>query len=187
MNRKLNRRIRWNSAVAAIVTVSCLAVSGLRAQEPAIEQRLRALENESQIRHLLDRYMDVLDAADWDAYVEFFTEDGELIMAEGTRRGREDIKERMAGASARMAANAADRPRRQSADLLSNIRIRVTGDTATARSRFTFLGENADGSFSVTGSGLYTDRLERGDDSIWRIKSRSVDWDMLRGAVNGPD
>ena len=187
MNRKLTHRIQRHFALAAVAMVTCLAASGLRAQEPAIEERLRALEDESQIRHLLDRYMDVLDAADWDAYVEFFTEDGELVMAEGTRHGREDIKERMAGASARMAANAGDQPRRQSADLLSNIRIRVSGDTATAHSRFTFLGENADGSFSVTGSGLYTDRLERGDDGNWRISSRSVDWDMLRGATRAPD
>src|SRR3954470_24847593 len=53
--------------------------------------------------------------------------------------------------------------------------------SATARSRFTFLGEQPDGTFRVTGSGIYTDSWVR-EDGEWRIKSRTVDWDLLAGA-----
>jgi uncharacterized protein (TIGR02246 family) len=180
-------RLSWLSAIAGLVAIGCLAATSVSAQSSAVEARLQALEDESEIRYLLDHYMDVLGAADWDAYVALFTEDGELVMSEGTRRGRDDIKERMAGATARMAVSSSGQPARRRAELLSNIRVKVEGDTASAQSRFTFLGEDADGSFRVTGSGLYTDALERGGDNVWRIKSRTVDYDMLRGAASASD
>ena len=53
--------------------------------------------------------------------------------------------------------------------------------TATAKSRFTFLGEQEDGSFRVTGSGIYTDKWIR-EEGEWRIARRSVSWDLLAGA-----
>ena len=49
------------------------------------------------------------------------------------------------------------------------------------RSRFTFLGEQPDGTFRVTGSGIYSDTWVR-EEGEWRIKSRTVDWDLLAGA-----
>jgi 3-phenylpropionate/cinnamic acid dioxygenase small subunit len=151
------------------------------AQDAELAVRLQALEDEAEIRYLLDHYMDLLGAADWDNYVLLFAEDGELQMDEGTRRGREDIKNRMSAASARMAGAAADQVRRQRAEMLSNIRVPVDGDKATARSRFTMLGESADGSFHFTGSGIYADTWVRGNGG-WLIQSRKVDWDLLRGA-----
>jgi hypothetical protein len=89
----------------------------------------------------------------------------------------------MANASERMAnaARAAGRPQRQSADLLSNIYVKVNGDTATARSRFTFLGEDENGRFRVTGSGLYLDTWKRVNGE-WQIARRKVEWDLLAGA-----
>lgn len=148
----------------------------------AVKARLAALEAESEIRHKLQTYMAVLGASDWDTYVTYFTHDGKLIMTEGTRVGRDDIKERMSTAAARMANAARDRPARKRADLLSNVEVQVNGATATAKSRFTFISENAEGGFEVAGSGLYVDEwaLEEGQ---WRIAARTVDYDMLRGAT----
>ena len=180
-------RMPHPAVLLGLIAIGCLPGTSALAQSAAVGARLTALEDESEIRYLLDHYMDVLGAADWDAYVQLFTEDGELVMAEGTRRGRQDIKERMAGATARMAAASTGQPVRRRAELLSNIRVRVDGDTASAQSRFTFIGEAADGSFHVTGSGLYSDTWERGSDDVWRIKSRTVDYDMLRGATPAPD
>ena len=117
---------------ASLVAISCLASASASAQSSSVETRLKALEDESEIRYLLDHYMDVLGAADWDAYVLLFTEDGELVMTEGTRRGREDIKERMAGATARMAAGSAGQPVRRRAELLSNIRVIEIGQAFSA-------------------------------------------------------
>lgn len=151
------------------------------AEHAAVMARLDALEAESEIRHKLQTYMAVLGASDWDRYVEYFTHEGKLVMTEGTRVGREDIRERMSTAAARMARAAQGRPARKRADLLSNIEISVDGSTASAKSRFTFIAENAGGGFDVVGSGLYIDQwaLEEGE---WRIASRTVDYDMLRTA-----
>ena len=144
----------------------------------AVMERLQALEAEAEIRRRLDEYMDYLDAADWDGYVQFFTADGALDMDEGVVTGRAAIHKRMADATARMAAASAGRTQRQSADLLSNIRVDVQGDTANAQSRFTFLSEDNTGRFHVTGSGVYSDVWVR-EDGAWRIQRRQVEWDML--------
>jgi hypothetical protein len=151
------------------------------AEQAIVQVRLNALEAESEIRHKLQTYMAVLGASDWDNYVNYFTREAKLIMVEGTRVGRDDIKERMSTAAARMAGAAQGRPVRKRADLLSSIEIDVNGNTATAKSRFTFIGENAEGGFDVTGSGLYIDEwaLEEGE---WRIAARTIDYDLLRAA-----
>lgn len=152
------------------------------AEHAAVLARLDALEAESVIRHKLQTYMAVLGASDWDTYVTYFTRDAKLIMTEGTRVGRDDIKERMSTAGARLAAAAAARPVRKRADLLSNIEIEVHGTTATAQSRFTFIGENAEGGFDVTGSGLYIDEWAL-EDGEWLIAARTIDYDLLRTAA----
>ena len=156
------------------------AANAAGGEQRSVAERLQQLEDESEIRSRLDEYMDYLGARDWDGYVQFFAVDGALDMAEGVVTGRDAIHARMANASARMAAAAEGRPRRQSADLLSNIRVHVEGDTATAQSRFTFLSEAADGGFAVTGSGLYLDSWVR-EDGRWKIQRRKVDWDLLAG------
>lgn len=183
--RRCTHVVRSNALPAAAIAATLVASAPVAAQRASLEARLDQLEAESEIRYLLDRYMDLLGARDWDNYVLMFAEDGELHMDEGVRKGRADIHERMATASARMAAAASGRPRRQSADVLSNIRVDVDGDTASARSRFTMLGENEDGSFHVTGSGLYLDTWIRVDGE-WKIEQRTVAWDMLRGASPRP-
>lgn len=155
--------------------------SELTGQKLGLEARLQRLEDEAAIRRRLQDYMPLLRNREWDQYVLMFSKDSEIIMDEGTRHGREDIKNRMSGASERMTKAAAGKPVRQSVDLLSNVEVRVRGDIAEASSRFTFLAENDAGQFLVRGSGLYTDKWVR-EEGEWLIKSRKVDWDLLAGA-----
>ena len=172
--------LAWTGAAGAGGLTS-LALAG--AEGLTLEARVRQLEDEATIRRALEDYMGLLRSRDWDNYIKMFSKDSELHMAEGTVKGRDAIRTRMDNASKRMAAAAAaqNRPQLQRADLLSDVRVQVTGDTATARSRFTFLGEQPDGSFRVTGSGVYTDIWVR-EAGQWLIKSRTVDWDLLAGA-----
>jgi ketosteroid isomerase-like protein len=155
--------------------------------KPSLEARLQALQDEAEIRTLLQDYMALLTDRDWDNYIAFFTTDAELVMIEGTVRGRDAIRTRMANATERMAkaAAAAARPQRRRADLLTNINVKVMGDSATASSRFTFIGENDAHQFMVTGSGLYLDLLAR-EDGRWRIRQRTVDYDLLAGQAAAP-
>jgi ketosteroid isomerase-like protein len=171
-----------SAGVASAGALSSLALAG--AEGLSLDARVKQLEDEATIRRQLDDYMGLLRSRDWDNYIKMFAKESpELHMAEGTVIGRDAIRTRMDNASKRMAAAAAaqNRPQLQRADLLSDVRVQVTGDTATARSRFTFLGEQPDGTFRVTGSGLYTDTWVR-EEGEWRIKSRTVDWDLLAGA-----
>ncbi len=156
-----------------------------KAELVALTTRLQAVEDESAIRHRLQTYMAVLTAADWDHYTDYFTEDGKIIMTEGTVVGREPIKQRMSNASTRMAKAAEGRPVRKRTDLLSNVEVLVHGDTADAKSRFTFIAENGNGGFEVAGSGQYIDEWKR-DGTQWRIAARTVDYDMLRSAAIPP-
>jgi len=180
MNNTLRRTFRFASLTGAVLVAQLVAPAAF-AQQLSIEQRLERLEAETEIRRLLDEYMDLLGSRDWDNYVQLFARDGELDIVEGVLTGHDAIRTRMANASERMANAARGQPVRQSADLLSNIFVEVDGDTAKARSRFTFLGEQEDGSFRVTGSGLYIDTWTR-EDGHWKIKRRTVEWDLLRGA-----
>ena len=162
--------------------ISTLVAVG--AESLSLEARVRQLEDEATIRRQLEDYMGLLRSRDWDNYIKMFAKASpELHMAEGTVIGRDAIRTRMDNASKRMAnaAAAANRPPLQRADLLSDVRVQVIGESATARSRFTFLGEQPDGTFRVTGSGIYTDTWLR-EEGEWRIKSRTVDWDLLAGA-----
>ncbi len=147
-----------------------------------LEARLQRLQDESDIRRRLQDYMPLLRNRDWDHYILMFSKDAEIVMDEGTRHGREDIRNRMASASERMAKAAAGKPVLQSADLLTNIEVRVRGDLAHASSRFTFLAENEAHQFVVRGSGIYTDTWVR-EDGEWLIKRRKVAWDLLQGAT----
>ena len=181
-----------NKSTSAILAIPALALL-LQGCAPAtedgaalavLEARIAALEGESQIRDKLQSYMAVLSDRDWDTYVDYFTEDALLIMTEGNRQGRDDIRERMSSASDRMAAAAAasGQPVLKRADLLSIIEVRVEGDRATAKSRFTFLSEDGNGGFEVAGSGLYIDEWAV-EDGQWRIASREIDYDMLRSVA----
>ena len=173
--------LAW-AAAAGAGPVSTLVAAG--AEGLSLEARVRQLEDEATIRRQLEDYTGLLRSRDWDNYIKMFSKAApELHMAEGTVIGRDAIRTRMDNASKRMAAAAAaqNRPQLQRADLLSDVRVQVTGDTATARSRFTFVGEQPDGTFRVTGSGTYTDTWVR-EESEWRIKSRTVDWDLLASA-----
>ena len=172
----------------ASLAFAALWVCGVRAAEPATEtaktltteQRLQRLQGESEIRKLLDEYMHLLRARDWDNYVKLFAEDGELDIVEGVLKGHDAIRTRMANASTRMAAAAQGRPPRASADLLTNVNVDVQGDSASASCRFTFIAEDDNGGFRVTGSGLYLDTWIR-EDGLWKIKRRTVQWDLLAG------
>jgi 3-phenylpropionate/cinnamic acid dioxygenase small subunit len=183
MTLLLKARVLRFAAVAGVAAAVVLMPNpGVRAEDMSkltVEQRLDRLESESVIRWKLQDYMRLLDAADWDNYIELFAPDGKIDIVEGVLQGRDAIKTRMANATARMAKAREGQPKRQSAHILSNIKVVMTGqETAAAQSRFTMLGENADGTFTVTGSGFYTDQWVR-QNGEWMIGYRAVHWDLL--------
>ena len=173
------------SSAVAEESAAAKSAGGVSGGKLSVEARLQRLEDEAEIRRRLQDYMALLRNRDWDKYILMFSKDADIVMDEGTRHGREDIRNRMAGASERMAQAAAGKPVRQSADLLTNVEIRVHGDTADVSSRFTFLAENDSHQFVVRGSGLYLDVWVR-EDGEWLIKRRRVAWDLLASPRTTP-
>ena len=168
--------------VAAFTLESCDQQGATPEQLAAFNQlqsRVQDLESESVIRHKLQTYMVLLQNADWDNYIKYFSETAKLVMTEGTVTGREGIKNRMANATARYAKAAEGKPVLKRVDLVTNVEVEVHGDKANAKTRFNFLAETGQGGFEIAGSGLYIDEWIK-ESGEWVIASRTVDYDMLK-------
>jgi 3-phenylpropionate/cinnamic acid dioxygenase small subunit len=133
------------------------------------ELSAREVSDRIQIQDVLMGYAQAVDERDWDALAAAFTSDAMLdYTAFGGPRGSvQDAVEWLMRALAVIAA---------SQHLLSNIRVRVDGDEATATAEvFSPLAiDRPDGGRTImlTG-GSYVDRLRRTDDG-WRIAERTA-------------
>jgi hypothetical protein len=80
-----------------------------------------------------------------------------------------------------MGKNIAGPNRGNTFHILSNFEIEVHGDTATARSRWTFVTPGADKKPAMAQAGRYDDTLVR-ENGHWRFKRRTASND-----IPGPD
>jgi uncharacterized protein (TIGR02246 family) len=157
---------------AVLATTSGCAPTSNQAPSATLESRLQRLEDTEAIRLLLDRYIELNESRDYAAYSQLFAKDGELV----TRRGRtvgpqaiHEFLEKNFGAQTRTASD----PLQGSSHVLSNIRIEVHGDTATATSRWTLLTQGADRP-QVGQAGRYVDNLVR-EDGVWKFEQRTIE------------
>jgi uncharacterized protein (TIGR02246 family) len=157
--------------VRIIAVIACLAAaSGLAAQTSrsstaeTIASRVQRLEDKEEIQRLLLDYGRTLDARDFAAYSALFARDGEWVGGFGTVTGPANIK-------AFMEKNMGTQPNTaKNYHLLSNFVITVTGDTATAWSRWAFVVPGAQGA-TIAQAGRYDDTLVR-ENGRWRFKKR---------------
>jgi uncharacterized protein (TIGR02246 family) len=147
---------------------SLLLLSGLVfGQKPSLEARLQKLEDMEEIRTLLLDYGRTLDARDLRAYSELFTKDGEWIGGFGSVNGRAELLAFMQK-SVGTAPNTG-----KTYHLLTNFFITVTGNTATATSRWSYVIGNAEKKPVLEHSGRYEDTLVR-EDGHWKFQKRVV-------------
>lgn len=158
------------SALALGLLAGCSGGSSAAAAA-ALQDRVRTLEDEKQIRDLMTQYGQLLDAGDFAGYSQLFAKDGEwsgLLSGYTTIKGPENIR-------AAMASNFADRKydpaHITNLHLLSNFRIEVEGDRATGYSRWTVLTRNDESAPFVRVSGRYEDVFVR-EDKRWKFQSR---------------
>ena len=122
------------ASVATTCVPALIAAQGRsRPGEVPVAARLRALEDREEIRLLLLDYGRHLDSRDLKSYAGLFAMDGEWVGGFGTVKGRDAIQafmEKNMGTGPNTANNY---------HLLSNFVITVTGDTATAWSRWAFV------------------------------------------------
>ena len=133
----------------------------------SIEMRLRRMEDEQAIRHLLVEYGHTLDERDFAAYAALFAADGEWTGAQGSYKGPKQIQAAM---QKMFTDAAADIPKGRNFHVMSNFRIEVRGDTATANSNFIFYKMNGSTPQAAV-AGRYEDSLVR-IGGVWKFLQR---------------
>src|ERR1700694_1712416 len=126
----------------------------LAAQDKSLASRVQRLEDIEEIRTVLLDYGRFLDSRDFSAYSRLFAKDGEWVGGFGTVQGPAAIQ-------ALMEKNIAGPNRGNTFHILSNFEIDVHADTATARSRWTFVTPGADKKPTIAQAGRYDDTLVR--------------------------
>jgi uncharacterized protein (TIGR02246 family) len=137
----------------------------------SLESRLQRLEDAEAIRLLLDRYIELNESRDYAAYSQLFAKDGELVTRRGRTTGPQAIHEFLEknfGAQTRTAND----PLQGSSHILSNIKVVVDGDAATATSRWTLLTQGGDRP-QVGQAGRYVDKLVR-EGGVWKFQQRTI-------------
>jgi hypothetical protein len=185
------------AAAASLVLLACIAVPQVvsHAQQAkakvtleSLAARVQYLEDEREIQNLLIAYERTLDTRDFKAYSELFTKDGEWSGGMGTAKGGPqavyDLMTRGRGGNGRNAAAGGNAPAAGGATgggrqatigwgstyhIMSNFKVDINGDTATASSRWTFI--TAARGPGINLAGRYEDVLER-EDGRWKFKKR---------------
>jgi uncharacterized protein (TIGR02246 family) len=139
------------------------AVSGAQPGEP-LESRLKRMEDKEEIQSLLLDYGRFLDSRDFKSYSNLFASDGEWVGGFGSVKGPANIQ-------AFMEKNMGTGPNRaNNYHLMSNFVITVTGDTATAWSRWAFVVPGQSGAI-ISQAGRYDDTLVR-ENGRWKFRRR---------------
>ena len=153
-------------SAAALGAALLLMVSTIEAQNGGLEARLRQLEDKEQIAQVLIDYGRHLDSRNLAAYAALFAEDGEWVGGFGTVKGRASIQ-------AFMEKNMGTGPNKGgNYHIMSNFAITVTGDTATAWSRWAFVVPGERGAV-ISQAGRYDDTFVR-EKGVWKFKRRTA-------------
>ena len=148
-----------------------LTLTPLFAQDSkSLAARVQRLEDIQEIQGVLLDYGRFLDARDFGAYSRLFAKDGEWVGGFGTVQGPAAIQ-------AFMEKQIAGPNRGNTFHILSNFKIDVKGDTATAWSRWTFVTPGPDKKPAISQAGRYDDMFVR-ENGHWRFKRRVASNDI---------
>jgi hypothetical protein len=160
-------------AVLSLLAAYTSAQSG-RGKESA-DARLQRLVDKEEIAHVLLEYGRSLDSRDFATYSSLFAADGEWVGGFGSVKGPANIKafmEKNMGTGGNRTNNY---------HLMSNFVISVTGDSATAWSRWAFVQPQERGAV-IAQAGRYDDTLVR-ENGVWKFKKRTASNDTGRPAA----
>ncbi len=174
-----------------------LVVSGLvitllapvaRAQEArtidALAARLKVLEDKEAIANVLIAYGRALDSRDFKTYASLFSRDGSWSGGHGkVTGGPEAIYDFMTSRIGGGRGNAAARPIGfgPTYHIMSSFEISVSGETATASSRWAFVSAARGPGIQV--AGRYEDTFVR-ENGVWKIRSRQAFNDLTAPAAS---
>ena len=157
-------------AAAALLTGTIIVSAPSQSYTNTLEQRVRQLEDEQQIQEILVQYGEYLDARDYAHYASLFAKDGVWTGGFGSATGP-------AGIQAMLEKNLG-KPEpgfinKSNFHLMTTMVVHVTGDTATARSRYMFFSATPDNKPTPALAGRYFDDLVR-ENGLWKIKHRTT-------------
>jgi ketosteroid isomerase-like protein len=145
--------------------------------------RLKALEDKEAIAGVLIAYGRALDSRDFKTYASLFSRDGSWSGGLGkVTGGPQAIYDFMTSRIGGGGGNAAARPIGfgSTYHIMSSFDIHVTGDTATASSRWAFVSAARGPGIQV--AGRYEDTLVR-ENGVWKIGSRQAFNDLTAPAA----
>jgi len=153
---------------ATLVLLACTTVQDPRVA--ALEKRVQQLQDEKAIREVVIRYGEYLDARDYAAYASLFASDGIWTGGFGSATGPAAIQEMLEknlGKPEQGFINKAN------FHLMTTVVVDVDGDTAKARSRYTFFTASPEKRPTVVLAGRYVDEFVR-ENGTWKIKKRTT-------------
>lgn len=136
----------------------------------ALEQRVQQLEDEKEIREVIIRYGEYLDARDYAAYAALFASDGVWTGGFGSAQGPAAIQamlEEHLGKPEEGFIN------KTNFHLNTTVLVDVQGDSAKARSRYLFFTASPENRPVVALAGRYVDEFVR-EAGQWKIKRRTT-------------
>jgi ketosteroid isomerase-like protein len=153
----------------AITTVPPRAYSQASAEQSisTLAARVRELEDQQQIERVIMLYGSTLDARDFHTYASLFASNGVWSGSMGTFTGPAAIEAAMQKAFRRAPGSP---PAAPNFHLLTNVMIEVSGDRATAVSKWTFV-RAVDNKLGIALAGHYDDTFVR-ENGRWTFLRR---------------
>lgn len=158
--------MRLAPVLAIVLACGC---SNQDTQLPAMQQRIQQLEDQEQIRRVLIEYGEHLDSRDYAAYAALFARDGVWTGGFGSFTGPAAIQAMLEQNLGKPEPGFINK---RSFHLVTTEVVDVTGDTATARSRYLFITATPEDRPGMSLAGRYVDEMVR-EDGQWKIKART--------------
>jgi SnoaL-like domain len=184
---------RYRTTAAIIVLTAGIAVTSVLTQAQqsrqsaitltALAAKVKQLEDVQEITNVLITYGRTLDARDFKGYSSLFATDGSWSGGMGTVSGGPQaiydfMTSRIGGGARRNDGGAANA--NATYHIMSNFKIDVNGDNATASSRWTFVSAARGPGIQL--AGRYEDTLVR-EAGVWKFKSRQAFNDVTAPAA----
>jgi hypothetical protein len=135
-----------------------------------LEKQVQQLQDQLLIREVLVRYGEYLDARDYAGYAALFAKDGVWTGGFGSATGPAAIQAMLEEHLGKAEPGFINK---SNFHLMTTAVIEVNGDSAKARSRYTFFTASPDNKPTPALAGRYVDELIR-ENGEWKIKHRTT-------------
>jgi len=156
--------------LVAVSLAACAPKQEPAESRTALEQRLQKLEDEKEIREVVIRYGEYLDARDYASYASLFASDGVWTGGFGSATGPAAIQEMLEKNLGKPEEGFVNK---SNFHLVTTVVVDVEGDTAQVRSRYMFFTASPDNRPTAALAGRYVDEFVR-ENGSWKIKSRTT-------------